>query len=327
MSNAHLDGKIGSMLAGGLSQRQVADNLNITRWQVRKAAERIASGVEPSRPRSNAVGGLGTRDVSRYLVIPDPHTPFHDRRSWEAVRAYIEAHSWHGVIVLGDLLDFNEISVFTRSSLRNVSEGAIVRQYQAGNEFLSELEESLSVRMPDEFDRPLDENITSGVPKYLLEGNHEARLDRWLDEMGVAASGLVEIPRNLNLDERGWTYVRSWTRGELVRIGHASFIHGRWTNIHHAKKHVEAYATNIFYGHTHDVQRYSFERLGDDKTIVGQSLGTLQRYDAPYLRGGPTRWQQAFGTFWFRPNGFFNYSVTNIFNGAFVAPDGVLYRG
>jgi hypothetical protein len=62
-----------------------------------------------------------------------------------------------------------------------------------------------------------------------------------------------------------------WSKGEVFQIGEATFIHGRFTNEYHAKKHATRYG-NVFYGHTHDIQSFSGEFYGS-KTIIGQSLG------------------------------------------------------
>lgn len=78
---------------------------------------------------------------------------------------------------------------------------------------------------------------------------------------------------------------------------------------------------------THDVQSFSLVSMGDNHTRIGQSLGCLCKYQQPYLQGKPTKWQQAFATFYFSPGGNFQYYVTQIFNHRFVGPDGKEYGG
>ncbi|MHC4621321.1 MAG: hypothetical protein ACYTEQ_26560, partial [Planctomycetota bacterium] len=99
----------------------------------------------------------------------------------------------------------------------------------------------------------------------------------------------------LHLDERGIKWVRSWSKSELYKIGKAIFHHGPYSNMHHAKKTALNYGEPTFYGHTHDIQAFSEIQHGNNKTIMAQSLGCLCEYEQPYIRGRPTRWQQAFG--------------------------------
>ena len=83
---------------------------------------------------------------------------------------------------------------------------------------------------------------------------------------------------------------------------------------------------NIFYGHTHDRELTSKVALGRDDTKVGESLGCLCRYDASYLRGRPNKWQQAFGEFFFFPNGMFTRHITEIFDHSFIDANGKVWR-
>ena len=53
----------------------------------------------------------------------------------------------------------------------------------------------------------------------------------------------------------------------------------------------------------HDVQQYSKVLWGKNRTIVGQSLGCLCRYDLSYVGTNPTNWQQAIATFFFAEDG------------------------
>ena len=52
------------------------------------------------------------------LVLPDMHCPHEDKRTIAAVYAYMESESWDYVINLGDFLDFNCISRWTKDTPR-----------------------------------------------------------------------------------------------------------------------------------------------------------------------------------------------------------------
>ena len=90
---------------------------------------------------------------------------------------------------------------------------------------------------------------------------------------------------------------------------------------------VDYYGVNIFFGHNHDIQGFSKVNRGKNKTLVGQSLGCLCNYEQGYIQGNPTNWQQAFGIFYFFPNGHFTYYIPRIFNHKFISPEGKVYDG
>lgn len=218
-------------------------------------------------------------------------------------------HDWDEVVLLGDLMDFDLISSHNKDNLRATSGKQIRTEYEYGNDFLDELQAK-----------------ASKAKFTLIEGNHDERIERYIDA-NPQLEGMLEMEAGLQLIKRKIKWVRFWTKGDIHKIGKAKFIHGLYTTKYHASKHAEAYGDNIFYGHTHDVQSHSKELVGGDKTIVGQSLGCLCKYDQRYMRGKPSKWQQAFGVFYFLPDGHFTYYVIRIFKHRFVSPDGRVYEG
>lgn len=245
------------------------------------------------------------------VVLPDLQIPNHDKESLKAVLKYVRNHTWDELIQLGDFFDFESISTHERGNFRGKEGSRIAEEYK-------------------EADKVLDSIISAARNKNkkckitIIQGNHDWRMERFIDENPQLAN-LIEPEHRLNFKERGVDYVRFWENGTYHRIGKATFIHGLYTNDHHAKKTVNAYGTNVFYGHTHDVQCYSQVLRGKDNTIVGQSLGCLCRYNQQYLKGKPTRWQQSFGIFYFFPDGHFTYYVPRIFNNKFYCPSKRLY--
>lgn len=98
----------------------------------------------------------------------------------------------------------------------------------------------------------------------------------------------LSVPSNLRLRDRGFTWVPSWSKGRLYRLGNAYFTHGLSTQRYHAAAMVQRFGVCIYYGHTHDVQEFPQILHGANKTILGKSLGCLCRYDQAYLKGAPT---------------------------------------
>lgn len=241
-------------------------------------------------------------------------TPFEDRVTLKAVEKYMGEEYWDYVINLGDFMDFNCISHFN-AGLPGLTLGeTLEKDYDHANEIL---------------DRhvKLARKKNDSCEIVLLEGNHDYRVVIYgnrFPELGE----LLSVPRMLGLKRRGVKWVKSWSRGELYKIGHATFHHGRYVNIYHAAKMCRAYGTNIFYGHTHDIQEFSVVLEGADKTIKGKSLGCLCEYDQKYLKGNPTKWQQAITVFYFHEDGFFQEHTIPIFKNRFIGPtNGKVYDG
>lgn len=254
--------------------------------------------------------GPVTPQPRKVLVLPDIHCPVEDKLTLGAVEAYMKDFQPDELIYLGDLLDLNCISAHNVTNLRAVEAQRLDKDFAAAREIL--------VRH-----RKL---LPSGAKVTYLEGNHEHRLARYVDA-NPQTEGILDVERQLGLRDLKIRYIRSWSKGEVYRVGKAAFIHGVYVSPTHAKQHVEAYGENIFYGHVHSTESHAKTKHGDNKTSIAQSLGCLCKYDQSYMLGKPSRWQQAFGVFYFFPDGFFNYYVVSIFKHRFTAPNGVVYGG
>jgi predicted phosphodiesterase len=249
--------------------------------------------------------------ISQVVVLPDVHIPVHDKRSVDAVMTYVKRQrGLLAVVILGDLLDLNCISAHNKNNLRALERERITADYAAAREFLTDLRKAVGPR----------------THIVWLQGNHEERVERFINAC-PSLEGALEIERNLGLERLKVVWVPFQSTGESVDLGKATFIHGLYVNEMHAKKHVLAWQKNVFYGHTHDVQCYPLVSRGDNHTKVGQSLGCLCAYNQSYMKGKPTKWQQAFGVFYFQPSGQFNYYIPQIFNHRFIGPDGREYQG
>ena len=246
--------------------------------------------------------------IKRVAVLPDIHFPYQDDKALNAVLKYLGDHEWDEVVLLGDLLDFDQISDHNKRRLKSLCR-PLEDDYKLANEFLDRLGMEVVA-----------------YKRTLLEGNHEDRVTRYV-EANPAMKGMVEVPFGLHLKDRGIKWVQSWSKSEVHQIGKANFIHGFYHSDSHAKTHVLAFEENVFYGHLHDFQQYSKRSRGNNKTKVGQSLGCLCDYEQYYMKNRPSRWQQGVSTFFFKPDGYFSYYISMIFNGEFISPEGKLYKG
>lgn len=237
--------------------------------------------------------------MKHVLVLTDTHYPYVDIKTMKAVENLMSDYQWSEVLHLGDFLDFDCISSHNKDNLRAIEAKRLFHDYEAGADTLDRWKK-----------------LAPKADFTLLEGNHEYRVERYLDA-NPQLEGMIEVPVGLELQKRHVAWVPAWSKGKVYNIGKASFIHGGKTTNFHTKGMAYNYGRNIFYGHTHDVQSYSVETAGHNTTYVAQSLGCLCRYDQPYMRGRPSKWQQSVSVFHFFEDGNFNYNVIRIFNHRF----------
>ena len=249
-----------------------------------------------------------------WIVWSDTHVPYQDAKALDAVEQYAATLNLAGMIDIGDFLDMDTLARFNIGKPRITQGKYISADIEEANKVL---DRRISILRKD---NPNGRYVALG-------GNHEERVERFLDE-NPTFEGLLDLPSLLRFQERGIEWVRSWSKGEMFHIGKATFVHGLSTAKYHAAKMVDDYGDSIFYGHTHDMMSIpKANKAHPDKVIVGQSLGCLCIRDMPYMRGRPSKWQQGFGVFFFLEDGTYTYYTPRIFNGRFVGPDGKLYVG
>lgn len=239
--------------------------------------------------------------TKKAIVLTDMHIPYHDEQTLRAVEQYMSENKFDYYINLGDLLDFDYISKYNENNKRGNELKRIDKDYATANEIL------------DRHQAIIRKN-NKKAEFILLEGNHDARMEKFIDKEPIV-EGRMEMDKGLHLEKRGFKFLRE---SEVYTLQNANFIHGKYTSKFHAHKTVDNYGVNIFYGHLHTFQTYMKVLYGNDKTIVGQSIGCLCEYDQKYLKGNPTAWQQGFAVFEFFPDGFFNYYPVSIFKHRFV---------
>tara|TARA_R100000789_G_scaffold13284_1_gene17065 strand:- start:45 stop:521 length:477 start_codon:yes stop_codon:yes gene_type:complete len=150
----------------------------------------------------------------------------------------------------------------------------------------------------------------------MLQGNHDEWLDRFVEKFPYLKE--YTFRKACKIDERGYKY---YPHNKPLKIGKINFIHGVYATVYHAKKHLEAYGSNICYGHTHDVQRHTLTKL-DSGTIAAWAMGCLKDMSSEknkWLRGRLHNWCHAFGIITWHNNGDFQVETIDIQKGkAFV---------
>lgn len=244
----------------------------------------------------------------KVLAQPDTHVKFMDH---QAVRCFLEFAKWyrpHVHMILGDFVDCEGLSHWDPIELEP---RRMVPEMLAGRKLLK------SIR----------ENTPDVSTRIFLEGNHENWIEQALCRMPEMFDGLQElgieisIKSLLALDEFEYNL---FPLNHLVQIGNAHFTHGIFTSTHHAKKHLDTFKCNIYYGHLHDNQEHNQTSINGP--MEAASLGCLSRLDARFLRGRPNNWEHAMGIFEFFPDGTYTRLKPKILNGR-MSVCGVVFGG
>lgn len=190
------------------------------------------------------------------LIFGDVHIPFQDDR---AVNIMLKIHQHcrpETVIINGDLLDFSELSHFTRDKLA---------------------------------DKPIEESIEEAcvlikkLQRYSTViyhvGNHEARLQKYLLSNAPEVEHLLKFDKLINneldtsikiVENIGRDTMAKYFDNKLL-IGH--FNKALKNSAYTAKALVEQYKMNIVQGHTHRLGMYY--TTGAKETFIGIEGGCL----------------------------------------------------
>ena len=240
--------------------------------------------------------------VRRAVVTPDKHFPLHDPDAINVVKKAIEIIKPDTYIDLGDTGEWSYFSThYWRGRFAKPMEDLIplldqdVAEVNAGMDWIDESLDKVKCK-----------------ERHFIQGNHEVWLDNFVVRYPYLTQYLTE--NALRLKERGYKY-HPYNRKKVLKIGKLNFTHGKYTTKYHAFKHLDYYAENIMYGHTHDLQRHT--KTGNGGTISAWSLGCLKdiENDEDWLRGSLTNWNQAFAIIdWFK-GGNFKVEIVEIIKG------------
>ena len=241
--------------------------------------------------------------VRRAIVTPDKHFPLHDEKAINVVCQAIEIVKPDTYIDLGDT---GEWELFSKHYWKDKEKPPL--------EILIPMLDKEIALVNDGMDI-IDESLNKVKCKnrHFIQGNHEL----WLDNFVVRHPYLPQYKTKnaLKIKERGYKYLR-YLSNKPLKIGKLNFIHGKYTPIHHAKKHLEKGGQSVIYGHTHDFQRFTDTKWGG--TISAWSMGCLKDMSSEaneWLRGNLHNWNHGFAIVDWFSNGDFKVEVVEIING------------
>lgn len=208
------------------------------------------------------------------LVIPDTHTPYHDRRAVDLVLKVAKIWRPDCVTIQGDFWDCESVSSHLKgpNSHRHLDQEA-----EDTNALL------------DRFD------ALKPKKKIYVMGNHEDRLSRYLLARAPEVYNLISVEKILRLKERGWIVV---PYGKSIQWGYMNFTHDDDNAGPNAvRSALSSFQTNISIGHIHRML-VEYQGNAQGKTHVGASYGWLgDASKIEYLKRVKVmrNWQLGFG--------------------------------
>ncbi len=256
----------------------------------------------PALRYSRAPGPVVADELQKILIIPDVHRPYHNKSAWALLLRF--AHQWKPdvIAVMGDFADCYAVSFHDKDPSRLHNLKAELADVNVGF---------------DELDA-----IGAGR-KIAVEGNHEARGDRYIAQRCPELHGMVSMREAMGIDRRGWEWVpyRSHTNIGQLQITHECGNAGPLAHI----KARDSFGTNVVISHTH---RMAVSYAGDvgGSTNVGAMFGWLgDAAEVSYMHKIAMRgWQLGFGTGRMESNGVVHLQAHPIISGKVVV-EGRLY--
>ena len=231
-------------------------------------------------------------NLKRVLHVSDCHHPFVDKAAWKLLLDVGRSLKPHIIVIHGDFFDFYSVS-------RHLLDPQM--------DFKTWKDEMNEARVG------LDE-LMSVVPHkeiVYLEGNHEKRLLKYVQEKAPKLSGLFKNEEVMGLP-REIKYIPYGQNGKY-NIGNLVCVHGSRAGENPAASMVKKFRSSVIFGHTHKIQEYHINNAhGED--FVALNIGWLgdQRKAADYIQD-ISDWTLGFGITYHKLNGHFFHQLIQIY--------------
>jgi hypothetical protein len=193
------------------------------------------------------------------------------------------------VVSMGDFIDCFSVSKYSKSPTRALG---LDEEVASANAVL------------DEIDR-----IAPKSRRIYIAGNHEDRLQRYLQDKAPELFAFIDIPKLLRLESRGWEYV---PYKECIRLGKLNLTHdvgsaGRYN----AYRALDTFQAPVVTGHTHRLS-YVVEGDATGGTQVSAQfgwLGDVEQIDYMHRVQAKRNWTSGFGYGYRNPQSDYVYLV------------------
>jgi predicted phosphodiesterase len=236
--------------------------------------------------------------VIRAMLITDTHWQAGKEMipAYKAAKAFAKTWKPDLLVHMGDLSDWDFISVFSRDLVGKIEGQTWRKEY-------------------DTIARELDywQKVSKNVS--ILLGNHDERVYTTIDRT-PSLRGLVDFETMLGLKARKIPMFRDTE--QPYKLGKLNVVHGWYFNKYHTNKHLDVFSGNMVYGHVHRFQTFSKVLQASKQEIQAWSLGCLCDKEPEYMNGCPSGWQHGFAVVYIQDDGNFNLYPVNVIGKSFV---------
>lgn len=216
----------------------------------------------------------GNQSTKKVLFCPDVHIPYHDKRAWNLFLKTAEGFQPDILVVMGDFGDFWCVSSHSKNPTRELN-----------------LDSELKL-----VNNELDKLDSLGCSqKIFIEGNHEDRMRRYLQDKAPELFGLIGVEKLFKLDDRGWEHI---SYKESTKLGSLYMTHDIGISTRYAVyRALECFMHSNVTCHTH---RLALIVEGDatGKPMVAASFGWLgdtEQVDYMHRVKAKRNWALGFG--------------------------------
>lgn len=286
-----------NLVKKGYSQPDIERTLKVSTWDARKLHLTASAFVELKETLDVPVPKIKpSKAKEMHIVLSDIHFPYCDQQALDLTTRFIYEQQPHTLHLLGDVIDFYNISSFNKNPSRKFT---LQDELDQATEYLFELRHNLP---------------NTRIIYY--EGNHENRLQRYLwgksPELGTLR--VLKLQELLQFQE---LYIEYFDYNTYNKIKHLTFFHGDVISKHSgytAKRILDKVGCSVIHGHSHRLGTHYHSSFGGSHIAVEN--GCLCQLDAEYIRGVPN-WMHGFSVVYFADEQFFIVQVP-IVNNQFI---------
>ena len=185
------------------------------------------------------------------LLVAEPHIPYHDKRAWKLMLSVAKDLRPKHIIAIGDFMDFYAVSDHSKDPKRALR---LREEVDEGCTALDQLDE------------------LGASDKRYIGGNHEDRLQRYLQSKAPELFDFVDVEKILNLKGRGWKYI---PYKDSTKLGKVYFTHDVGSSGRNATfKALDTYHHSVVTGHCHRMQ-YIVEGNATGDMMLSAQFGWL----------------------------------------------------
>jgi len=216
--------------------------------------------------------------IKKALVIPDCHIPYEDRRAYDLMLTVAKDIDPDEIVILGDYADFYAVNSHGKDA-------------DMGSALLMDEVYEVIIRLKE-----LNKMFPKAKKVY-IEGNHEYRLARYINNRCPDLYGTIDIRTILELKLLGYEFVPYGPNQKYSVLGskliarHEPLAGGK----HVAQNTVEKAMHSVIFGHTHRIQEAQIVTIHGEnyRGISSGWLGDSSHRVMQYVRGHH-QWAHAF---------------------------------